>query len=90
MQLVAKENSITKKRLQVIDLVRAFSILAVLAHHLGCYYISKQSQSSFLAYLWFRFMINGSFGVTMFFVVSGFVITRLIASQPDGLFNPDF
>ena len=80
----------TNKRLQVIDLVRAFSILAVLAHHLGCYYISKQSQSSFLSYLWFRFMINGSFGVTMFFVVSGFVITRLIASQPNGLFKPDF
>jgi peptidoglycan/LPS O-acetylase OafA/YrhL len=34
-------------------------------------------------------MINGGLGVTVFFVVSGFVITRLIASQPDGLFNPD-
>ena len=90
MQRGPKQNSITSKRLQVIDLVRAFSILAVLAHHLGCYYISQQSQSPFLAYLWFRFMINGSFGVTMFFVVSGFVITRLIASQPNGLFNPDF
>ena len=90
MQLASRQNSITNNRLQVIDLVRAFSILAVLAHHLGCYYISQQSQSSFLAYLWFRFMINGTFGVTMFFVVSGFVITRLIDSQPNGLFNPDF
>jgi len=90
MQLAKKQNSITNKRLQVVDLVRAFSILAVLAHHLGCFYISKQSSSPFLAYVWFRFMINGPFGVIMFFVVSGFIITRLIASQPGGLFNPDF
>jgi len=90
MQISQKRNLLTDKRIQVVDLVRAFSILVVLAHHLGCYYISKQSQSPFLAYLWFRFMINGGFGVTIFFVVSGFVITRLIASQPNGLFNPDF
>jgi peptidoglycan/LPS O-acetylase OafA/YrhL len=78
------------KRLQVVDLVRAFSILVVLAHHLGCYYISERSHCSFLADLWYRIWINGAFGVTMFFVVSGFVITRLIASQPGGLFNPDY
>jgi peptidoglycan/LPS O-acetylase OafA/YrhL len=83
-------HSVTGKRLQMVDLVRAFSILAVLAHHLGCYYISSPSRCSSLAYLWFRFMINGAFGVTIFFVVSGFVITRLIASNPGGLFNPDF
>jgi len=90
MQISQKQNQLTNKRLRIIDLVRAFSILAVLAHHLGCFYISKQSLSPFLAYIWFRFMINGPFGVVMFFVVSGFIITRLIASRPGGLFNPDF
>jgi peptidoglycan/LPS O-acetylase OafA/YrhL len=78
------------KRLQVVDLVRAFAILIVLAHHLGLASISQPSQSTFLAYLWYRIWINGYFGVTMFFVVSGFVITRLIASESGGLFNPDF
>jgi len=78
------------KRLQVVDLVRAFAILLVLTHHLGLASISKPSESFSLAYLWYRVWINGFFGVTIFFVVSGFVITRLIASEPGGLFNPDF
>jgi peptidoglycan/LPS O-acetylase OafA/YrhL len=73
-----------------VDLVRAFSVLVVLAIHFGPLYISKTSDSPFLANLWYHIWINGGFGVTMFFVVSGFVITRLIASQPEGLFNPDF
>ena len=90
MQFGPKQNSFTVKRLQVVDLVRAFAILIVLAHHLGLATISKPSKSFSLAYLWYRVWINGYFGVTIFFVVSGFVITRLIASEPGGLFNPDF
>jgi peptidoglycan/LPS O-acetylase OafA/YrhL len=78
------------KRLQVVDLVRAFAILIVLAHHLALAAIPQSSQTAFLAYLWYRIWINGYFGVTIFFVVSGFVITRLIASEQGGLFNPNF
>ncbi len=78
------------KRIQVVDLVRALSILTVLAAHLGCHYMTLPSLSPFLRTLWFKIWINGAFGVTAFFVVSGFVITRLIASQPGGLFQPDF
>ena len=78
-------------RIQIVDLVRATAILTVLAHHLGFHYIVQPSSSPFLAWVWYKIWVNGGFGVTIFFVVSGFVITRLIASQPNpyGLFNPD-
>src|SRR5579883_3455216 len=81
-----------KNRIQIVDLVRAASILTVMAHHLGFHYITKASSSSFLAFAWYKLWINGGYGVTIFFVVSGFVITRLIDAQPrpHGLFNPDF
>ncbi len=80
------------RRIQIVDLVRAASILTVLAHHLGFHYITQSSSSAFLHQLWYKLWVNGGYGVTTFFVVSGFVITRLIASQPSpcGLFNPDF
>jgi peptidoglycan/LPS O-acetylase OafA/YrhL len=90
MKILPKQNPVTDKRLQVIDLVRAFAILIVLAHHLGLASISNPSHFFPPAYLWYRVWINGYFGVTIFFVVSGFVITRLIASESGGLFNPNF
>ncbi len=78
------------KRLQVVDLVRAVSILAVLAHHLGLAGITQPSQPYAFALLWFKIWANGPYGVSMFFVISGFVITRLIASGPGGLFHPNY
>jgi peptidoglycan/LPS O-acetylase OafA/YrhL len=80
------------RRIQIVDLVRAAAILTVLAHHLGFHYITRPSHPYFLAFLWYKLWVNGGYGVTIFFVVSGFVITRLIAAQPApyGLFNPDF
>ena|ERR1039458_6145082 len=76
-------------RIQIVDLVRAAAILTVLIHHLGAYGITEPSSFHFLAYLWYKLWVNGGFGVTVFFVVSGFVITRLIAHQPGGLFSPN-
>lgn len=80
------------RRIQIVDLVRSACILTVLAHHLGFHYITQPSHPYFLAFLWYKLWVNGGYGVTIFFVISGFVITRLIASQPApyGLFNPDF
>ena len=78
------------KRIPLVDALRSLSILAVLATHLGCQYIVNPSPWRFLQVVWYKIWINGAFGVTMFFVVSGFVITRLIAQQPQGLYQPDF
>jgi peptidoglycan/LPS O-acetylase OafA/YrhL len=77
-------------RIQIVDLVRSLSILTVLAAHLGCHYILNTSPWPILHLIWYKAWINGAFGVTSFFVVSGFVISRLIDSQPGGLFRPNF
>ncbi len=90
MKSTLKNKFIAPEKYQIVDLVRAFAILVVLAVHFGSQYISSQSQPFFLAYLWYRFWSNGGYGVSIFFVVSGFIITRLIDSMPGGLFNPDY
>ncbi|HJT23443.1 MAG TPA: acyltransferase [bacterium] len=81
-----------RNRIQIVDMVRAAAILTVLIHHLGFQFITQPSPSLLWAFVWYKLWVNGGYGVTIFFVVSGFVITRLIASQPRpyGLFNPNF
>ncbi len=76
--------------LNVIDLARSFSILAVLANHLGPNYLTRPSASPFWAQAWFKLWANGHYGVPIFFVISGYLITRVLAGQPKGLFHPDF
>jgi peptidoglycan/LPS O-acetylase OafA/YrhL len=78
------------KKILVIDLVRAFSILSVLAAHLGPQYITRGTEGGFLQEVWFKLWVNGQYGVSVFFVVSGFLITQTIASNPKGLYQPDF
>lgn len=58
-------------------------------HHLGAIQITRPSSDPTLAFAWYKLWVNGAFGVTSFFVVSGFVITRLLATRPGGLFLPD-
>ncbi len=76
-------------RILLVDLLRSFAILTVLIHHLGFQFITAPPPTPFLQTLWYRLWINGGYGVTVFFVLSGYVITRLIAQQPRGLFDPD-
>ncbi len=78
------------KRIAVIDVARSFAILSVLSVHLGQRFITHPFSSDILAFIWWKLWYNGALGVSVFFVVSGFVITRLIASNPGGLFQPDF
>jgi len=78
------------KKIQVVDFMRAVGILLVLAGHLEKSFLEKGLQEGALDQLWFRIWSNHGFGVSMFFVISGFLITRLIALGPGGLFRPDF
>ncbi len=74
------------EKLQVVDLVRTFSILSVLAYHL----YGTASPGPPFDGLWKSFSGNGVYGVFVFFVVSGFLITRLIDGQRGLLFSPRF
>lgn len=65
-------------RLQIIDLVRSFSIFAVLAVHLPASTIALHPDSNFSDKLWLILSRNGPYGVSLFFVISGFLITRTI------------
>jgi peptidoglycan/LPS O-acetylase OafA/YrhL len=65
-------------RLPAIDLVRLVSILAVFAVHLHASGLARPPHTSIVREAWVHFARNGSYGVTLFFVVSGFVITRTI------------
>ncbi|HTC21300.1 MAG TPA: acyltransferase [bacterium] len=72
--------------LQVIDLVRSLSILSVLAYHLAPA-LNRFGDSH--SWLWERISSNGPGGVFMFFVVSGFLITRIIDRGGVSLYHPD-
>jgi peptidoglycan/LPS O-acetylase OafA/YrhL len=68
------------KRIQIIDLVRSASILLVMGRHLFLAKGEPFSRVSFsLEFLSVNFT-NGSLGVSLFFVVSGFLITGVITS----------
>jgi peptidoglycan/LPS O-acetylase OafA/YrhL len=65
-------------RIPVVDGVRFLSIFLVMGHH---FFITGASggYSPALWHLILKFFGNGPYGVTCFFVVSGFVITRMLA-----------
>lgn len=75
------------KHWQIIDLVRTFCVLAVLGVH---YYSNIPFAHPWVCWLWGRFCFNGIYGVFLFFAVSGFLITHVIANGRGGLFKPDF
>jgi peptidoglycan/LPS O-acetylase OafA/YrhL len=76
--------------LQVVDIVRTFAILPVLCLHLFLSGALKPSANPWIRDSWFGVSRNGVYGVFFFFMVSGFLITRMIAASSPGLFHPDF
>lgn len=65
-------------RLTAIDFLRTWSILPVLAVHLNGSGLGRYPDSPFWLSAWSAFERNGSYGVTLFFVISGFLISRMI------------
>lgn len=71
---------------QVVDWVRTAAIIPVLASHAsGTVFFGSDAAS----FIWKEIGRNNLYGVTLFFVVSGFLITRVLARGPGGLFQPD-
>jgi len=81
-------NSHSSPKWQIIDLVRSFSICIVVWTHAG--WLCKTINNPWLDWLWKKMLENGPYGVGIFFTVSGFLITNVIANYSKGLYQPDF
>jgi peptidoglycan/LPS O-acetylase OafA/YrhL len=82
----------SSRRIAVIDLARTLSILAVMALHFGNDDSKNGTPSPLLTFLssaLTAFGKNGRYGVTIFFVISGFVISRMIAMRYGDLYAVD-
>ncbi len=68
--------------LQIIDLARSLSILVVLVSHFG-YFVPEPGPGP-AAVVWSLLRNQGRAVVTIFFMVSGFLITRILDRAPGG------
>jgi peptidoglycan/LPS O-acetylase OafA/YrhL len=73
--------------IQAIDLMRSVAILYVMAAHATVAMASPEMP--LVQSLGQLFARNAVYGVSIFFVISGFLITRLMDEGPGGILNPD-
>jgi peptidoglycan/LPS O-acetylase OafA/YrhL len=73
--------------LQAIDLARTFCIYLVVQKHLVLSALVQKPASPWVTWFFLRLGENGIYGVYLFFVISGFLITRLADRMPGGLFG---
>ena len=69
-----------------IDLLRAVAILSVIANHWVLSYLSKPTAAPWDELLR-RIGGHGFYGVTLFFILSGFLITRTTVTREPDLFH---
>lgn len=74
-----------KRRLDVLDGLRGFSMLLVLFNHVDSLQIIHAFPSSFQQYVAF-FFLSGKLGVSFFFILSGFLMTLLYSHPQKTLF----
>lgn len=70
-----------------VDLVRSVAVLLVLAVHLHALRLVHGSGVRVWDSFWDVFSAAGPYGVTVFFVVSGYLITRIVDLRYGGLFG---
>jgi peptidoglycan/LPS O-acetylase OafA/YrhL len=74
---------LNNRRLTVIDLTRLISVLLIISYHFYCSGISITGYSRQAGHWIIKLFSNSYYGVTFFFVVSGFIITRILADSGD-------
>ncbi len=85
MNSPSKTHSPVVKKWQIIDLVRTGCIISAMSVHI---YSNVAFGNPWVCWLWGRFCVNGIYGVYVFFIVSGFLITHVIACGNQSIFQP--
>ena len=75
------------KRIPIIDFVRFGSIFIVLGGHFFPQWLSQFIAQPLLRKIILNIFHNGVYGVTCFFVVSGFLITEMLIDQKENFYN---